>query len=223
MPPLPPAANVIKIAIVGHIQNDLDVVTRFFMHYTGSAPTPAQLNTLATAISVAWTNRLQGLHTLDKNIDSITIEDLTSSTGAVGVWTGQISGTLAENPLPAGTALLLNYSVARRYRGGKPRQYLYVGSQARLSNPQFWVGAFLTTTLTDWGLFIGDIKAAPWAGATIDQQVNVSFYSGYTNFTGPTGRIRARSTPRVGAAVVDNIIATSANTRFASQRRRNRP
>jgi hypothetical protein len=53
--------------------------------------------------------------------------------------------------------------------------------------------------------------------------VNVSYYKGFTNYTGSTGRNKVRSTINPGGPVVDIIQSISGNPRVASQRRRNRP
>lgn len=167
--------------------------------------------------------QLGGVYTADKTLDETTIEDLTSSSGAVGSYANAIAGTMAGNPLPAGTAFLLNFHIARRYRGGKPRVYLPIGNTAEIGDDQDWGSVFAASIPGRWAAMIAAIQAAPWAGGVIAEQVSVSFYNLFTNFTGPTGRMRARSTPRPGAALVDPVISVTAGTRFASQRRRNRP
>jgi hypothetical protein len=223
MPALPPAASVVKIAMKCTSGSDLDMVNRVFMQYSGTAPTVAQLNTFAAAVAAAWASELSAAYTTEKTLVAVTVEDLTSSTAAVGAWAGANAGVLGGGDLPLGVCVMLNFAIARRYRGGKPRSYFSWGSQADLSGDQTWLGSALTAFLGYYNTFITQVKAAPWAGATITDQVNVSYYEGFTNFTGPTGRDRARSTPRAGAAVVDAITAVSANPRYASQRRRNRP
>jgi hypothetical protein len=202
---------------------DLDVVERFFLKYTGTAPVGTDMATFAGTVITAWTAHLQGLHISDVELVNVDCEDLTSSTGAVGSSVAAVSGTLAGNTLPAGTAFLLNKKIARRYRGGKPRSYLPVGGDSQLSNAQQWTSGFVTSVETDWPLFIAAIAAAPWAGATINYEVNVSFYSGSTVYITPTGRAKNISKVRVGNAVVDEIIGYLGSESFASQRRRNRP
>jgi hypothetical protein len=114
----------------------------------------------------------------------------------------------------------MNFKVGRRYRGGKPRIYLPWGSASDQATLNQWTSGFISSAATAWTNFITAIAAAPWSGASGLKQVNVSFYSGFTNETGPSGRARAVSTPRAGSAVVDDIIAHSLNTIYGVQRSR---
>jgi hypothetical protein len=202
---------------------DLDIVTRFYMAYTGTPPTAAQLNTFCSAVATAWDLDLAPVHTTEKTLVAVTAEDLTSATSAVGAATVSFAGTEAGTANPAGTAFLLNYHIARRYRGGKPRSYMPWLSQAALATPQTWATASLNFAVTSWNSFITAVRAAPWAGGTLTGQVNVSYYSGFTNYTGSTGRNKVRSTVRATVPTPDVIQTVSGNTRVASQRRRNRP
>jgi hypothetical protein len=223
VPPLPPAANVIKITMRMTTSNNTHVIDRVFVHYTGTAPTNAQLVTFATAIATAWNANLASQFTVEKALVEVDCVDLTSATSAVGNVLVTHAGTDPGPSQGVGTAAMLNYKISRRYRGGKPRTYLAALSADDTQTDSTWTAASMAALLAAWQAFITAIQAAPWAGATIDGQVNVSFYSGFTNFTGPTGRQRARSTPRAGAAVVDTITSVSVNPIIASQRRRNRP
>jgi hypothetical protein len=96
-------------------------------------------------------------------------------------------------------------------------------TNAALATSQTWAGASITFAVNSWNSFITSVKAAPWAGGTIVNQVNVSYYKGFTNYTGSTGRNKVRSTINPGGPVVDIIQSISGNPRVASQRRRNRP
>jgi hypothetical protein len=202
---------------------DQDIVTRFFMAYTGTPPTATQLNTFCGAVAAAWVTDLAPVHTTEKTLVGVTAEDLTSATGAVGSSTVSSAGTEAGTANPAGTAFLLNYHIARRYRGGKPRSYMPWLNTSALATPQTWASASLSYAVAQWALFITAVKAAAWAGGTITGQVNVSYYKGFTNYVGSTGRNKVRSTINPAGSVVDVIQSVSGNTRIASQRRRNRP
>jgi hypothetical protein len=223
VPPLPNALQVLKVSLKLTDAADLDIVQRLFFHYTGPAPTVAQLVAFATSVEGAWAGNLAQLHTVDKALVLTTVEDLTSPTGAVGQFASLAPGSYAGSALPAGVAVMTNWAIARRYRGGKPRTYWPMGRQADVATPQTWSGAFISAVQTDLALFIAAVKALTWAGATIDNQVNVSFYSGFTTTGGGAVRAKNHSTPRVGNAVVDIISGFGVNGRFASQRRRNRP
>jgi hypothetical protein len=63
------------------------------------------------------------------------------------------------------------------------------------------------------------ITGAPVAVGTVTP-VNVSFFSGFTNKTFPSGRTRPVPTPRV-TPLIDPIIGSDVNPKVATQRRRN--
>lgn len=223
MPALPPVPEVIKAEVVLSDSSDTDVISRWFWQYSGTAPTAAQLNTLAQAYATSWITNFAPMYTAANELTLVKLTDLSSPSAAVGSYSLSHAGTRSGGTLPAGTAALLNAQISRRYRGGKPRVYLTAGATGDVLTAQTWATAFLTSLLTAWNTANGVWSASIWSGGTFESLVNVSYYEGFTNFTGPTGRMRARSTLRTGGPVVDDISSWSANTRFASQRRRNRP
>jgi hypothetical protein len=221
VPALPPVAGVVKVRIHTAPGSDLKALSVLHFSYTGGPPTAANLNALCTGINTAWTNRLQGATGTNIVYEGSDATDLASATGASGVATASVSGTRGSGVLPAGCAVLINKTIARRYRGGKPRTYLVAGAGSDLSGPSNWTSAFVSYVNSNWPLFIGDIKAIATAGITITNEVNVSYYQGFTNvpYGSPT-KYRRVPTPR-GAPVVDIITGYSTNAAPASQRRRN--
>lgn len=220
MPPLPPAAGVIRVSLQHTYEADTNVFSRFFVSYTGTAPTAAQMNTFAAAVTTAYSSNLASLLNDNLFMTGVVCEDLSSSTGAVGSSSTSVTGTRAGSVITNATCALLNFKIARRYRGGKPRLYLPFGSIADTATSNTWTAGFISAVNTGWTNFITAVIAAAWTGATITGQSNVSFYQGFTNFTGPTGRERARSTPRTGSAVVDAMSSHALNPKFGTQRRR---
>ncbi len=221
MPALPPVPATIRVDLHHKLANDMNVVTRMFFAYTGPAPTNAQMATLATAVRTAWAANVEAICGAQVNLHQVECIDLSSATGAIGNDVTVATGTRAGTTLAAGTAVLINYAIARRYRGGKPRSYVPYLMAADLTDAQDWTGAAVTAVNTQWGAFITAIKAAPWAGATITNQVNVSYYLGFASVQNPvTLRWKNLSKPRV-APVVDVITSFSTNPKPASQRRRN--
>jgi hypothetical protein len=203
------------------VGGDLSALNRIFLHYTGTAPTPAQMITFADAVSSAWAAQLQALHGTNINQLPIQCEDLSSATGAVGVGTTSHTGTRAGVVIPAATALMIQFFIARRYRGGKPKVFLPAGTQPDLGSNQSWASAFVTAAASDWGTFITQLTTSGWTGAGTITHVNVSYYSGFTVVTNPiTHRARNVPTPR-GAPVVDPVISYGVEVGLASQRRRN--
>jgi hypothetical protein len=147
--------------------------------------------------------------------------DLSSPTGAEGEHAQASPGTGGVDILPGATCLLMRYVINRRYRGGKPRSYFPFGVQTDLSTRQQWGTGFLTDIDGKYAAAHTAILALSSGSTVITDQVNVSYYEGFTVQTSPsTGRAtnvpKRRTTP-----LVDTIVSFSASGTPASQRRRN--
>lgn len=201
-----------------------DVVYRINLAYTGTPPTATQLTTLAAVATTAWGANLKSTCSAAVTLTECDILDLNSLSGASGTSVVSIAGTRAGSGLPANCAALVNFHIARRYRGGKPRIYVPYGTINDTLNQQSWTGAFTAALLTGYNAWVAAIVAAPWAGGTLTNQVNVSYYQGFTVVTNPiTGRAKNVAKLRVGVPVQDVVQSVSVNPTYASQRRRNRP
>lgn len=220
MPALPAAPGVVRVALSGTINTVAPWLTRFFIHYTGTAPTVANLATYNASIATAYTTSLKALADTVTVLTQVECIDLTSSTGAVAITPESITGTRSGAVLPADACTVASYQLARRYRGGHPRGYWRFGTATDTASAQAWGASFITTVNTDLNAFIASLVGAGWSGAGTLTQVNVSYYSGFTVVTNPiTGRARNVPTLRV-APVVDAITAIAGKTSIGSQRRR---
>jgi hypothetical protein len=221
MPALAPVAHVLRvIAKQEETGADQNVLNRFFINYAGSAPSVAQLNTFAAAVATAWDNNMGDIQNTNHGLIEISVEDLTSATAAVGAAVAATFGDLGGTQLTNAVAGCLSFQIPRRYRGGHPRIYLMCGDVTKLATNNTWTGAFITAVEAAWVAFIAAVIAAGWAGAGTLEQVNVSYFHGFTNFTFPSGRTKAIPTPRV-APLVDVVSGVVLNPHLASQRRRN--
>src|SRR6516162_351881 len=222
MPALPPAQNVIRVVLRYTQSTDLNSINRLFLKYAGGPPQNADLTTWAAFVGTRWANRIGAACHADTSLTLVEATDLTSSTSGQGIDTTVHAGTLAGTPLPAATAMLINYQMQRRYRGGKPRTYLPVGVAAQVLDEQHWVEVFRSNTESNWGAFITDIASAPPNTVTSMHQVNVSYY-----YPDPTWISSGKPPPVPSvvrpSSVVDDITGHKADPRFGSQRRRNRP
>jgi hypothetical protein len=200
--------------------NDTNVISRFFLRYGGSAPTSAQLVTMASALNTAWGTNLKPLCQAQAALRRHDIEDLSSSTGAVGSSASLQGGTRAGVQLPGSTSLVAAYQIARRYRGGHPRGYWPFGAEADLNSPQDWTAAFLTAAQSGLQAYFTAASAAGWTGAGTIDHVNVSYYNGFTVVTNPiTGR--ARNVPKLRTVpVIDAVTNVVARNILGTQRRR---
>jgi hypothetical protein len=170
-----------------------------------------------------WTSLIAPYSDPEFTLTEVLAEDLSSSTGAVGSTAASVVGSRAGTPIPASACALVNLTIQRRYRGGKPRIYLPVGMSGDVSTGQNWGTTFTTNLLSAYQALVTNMISAPPGATTITGQVNVSYYSGFT-VRNPGGGVRAKNIPTLRVTpVVDAVLASSINPRFASQRRRNRP
>lgn len=146
MPPLPAAADVVRIQLVGTYGTDANVLNNIHAKFTG-APAEADLNNLGVAVRAGWTAHLAQYIAPAYTLTNVICTDLTSSTGAEGQDVANSAGTDSTGTaLPAGVALVMRYTINRRYRGGHPRQYICGMTSTQLADEDHWS----TTTITNW-------------------------------------------------------------------------
>lgn len=220
VPALPPVPGVIRVQWRWTSGSDLDVVSRIYLAYTGTAPTDADMVTFAGTTNNHMASRFDTYWTPDVTLTECTCVDLSSPTAGIGVQTSSYGGTLSGAELPAQSCCLVNFAIQRRYRGGKPRAYFPFGSATTLNGKQQWTSTFQTNVTSQYAALITDIQGSPPGSATISGQVNVSYYEGFTVFTTPSGRAKNISTLRPGGPHVDVVTGATANIKVASQRRR---
>lgn len=219
----PFAPGVLNFKWKHTLGGDLDVLNGFYMTYTGTPPSNAQLVALGAVQATEWGTEFAPLTDNDTELTSVEITDLSSSTSAQGTADVGVTGTRTGSYLPASTCVLLNFTVARRYRGGKPKVFLPVGVQADLNTAQSWENTFVASCVTAWNAVIAATIAAPWTGGVIVGQSNVSYYSGSTVELYGTPQ-RARNIPTYRPAPLVNAISgVSGSVVISTQRRRNRP
>lgn len=222
MPALPNVPQVVKCNLFWKVYGDAAAQTVLYFTYTGGAPSAANCSSTASGIVSAAETHFQSLTaTTVVGMDEAMITDLSSATGGQGTggtpWVGSRSGS----PLPPATAVLVNHQINRRYRGGKPRSYLPLGTSADTASTGEWSSGFVSSVDTAWGAFISDVLALS-AGISFTQFSNVSYYSGFTVVTNPTTG-RARNVAKVRTVpIVDHVVSHTTNIKISSQRRRNR-
>jgi hypothetical protein len=222
MPALPDVPGVLRVDVQQTLGDDDSVLNRIFVDYTGTAPSDAVCNSLASALYTIWTAEFGPYMTPDKSITGVVVTDLTSPTSGQGSHSAVTTGSYSADPLGASTCMLASIRIARRYRGGKPRTYLAVGGDISLATPQTWNSTFVGQVQASLTQVLSDIAATSISGCSLGTIVNVSYYSGFTiRPTPPIPGVRARNVPTVRVApLVDVLQAWTAETRLASQRRR---
>jgi hypothetical protein len=222
MPPLPPVPNTARIRIGYSIGADTSASSRLFYSYTGGPPTAPNLTTWATAVFTAL-GPLAAYMNSDKIFTSVTIQDLGSDLGLEGVATGVTPGTIAGHTLDAEACTVFEHSIARHYRGGKPKCFMPFGDSEDLASEQTWAGTYLAAVGASWNTFLAAIVAGAAAIEVPVHQVNVSYYQGSSAYDVGSGayiRGKTRLTPRAGGPITDPVIASVPRARVGSQRRR---
>jgi hypothetical protein len=220
MPALAPVTKVLKVVIQQLLVDAATaLINRLFFSYSGTTPTDSDLDGFSGAVAESWQTNMLPLQDDIVGLQGVQTEDLTSATSAVGSATSGDAGTRAGEAVPAGTAFVISSEIARRYRGGHPRTYLYVGVGADLEAAFRWGSAFISEVLTGWTNFIEGVEAGGWSGAGSLDPVNVSYFEGFTNHTYPSGRTRPIPTPRT-PPITDDIVSYIGRASIGSQRRR---
>jgi len=193
--------------------------TRFFLHYSGGTPTGADCTTLANQIEAAYAAHIAALVVPGTALKEVDVLDIASDRGLSGQWSGSTAGTEAGAALPAQVALNVEYGIARRYRGGKPRGYWPMGSETDLLNASDWGPAFITSSQNAVIAFFNQLEAYAGIPANPFRHVNLSYYSGFKNVTNSSGRERAVPQYRP-QALHDDITGYFSKVVLGSQRRR---
>lgn len=205
--------TIFNVAAVGEGGN------RFFFSYAGSAPTGANCTTLAGDVATAWNTDIAPLCSSNIALEEVDVLDIATATGLSGQWTGSHSGSRSGTPLPVQCASGVEFGIARRYRGGKPRVYLPPGNQSDLLDEATWQSSYLTDVNSGVAAFIAAIEALSIGAMGALNHVVLSYYHGFTNITNSSGRERAVPTYR-DAALHDNVTGYAAKKVVSSQKRR---
>src|SRR5579875_196304 len=217
MPALPDVPQVIRFRLNWTDDNDANIYNNTFFRYTGSAPSSSDISNLATAVANAYGAQVASWAS-SVHLIGVEATDLTSATAAQGNVTCDFQGTNDSGRLAGGTAVVISYLIARRYRGGKPRNYFPWGSVNDLNSAQQWN----TGSVSGWAAAIAAITSSiigtTVGGTTLADHVNVSYYQGFT-VEGGTGGKRAKNVPTLRPTpVVDTIVGRNVLIRPGSQR-----
>lgn len=222
MPALPPVPSVLRARLFFLTGPATKCGIRLYYLYSGTAPSNATCAAIASDIRAAFSTDLAGLMSDDFDLAEVEVTDLSSATGGQGSDTTLVNGTRAGNPPMIDSAVNLGFTIARRYRGGKPKTFLPFGIQSDVSTTVYseWTTGFQSGVNSDWTNFDTAVLAISTGGTAVTQHVSVSYYEGFTAAQNPvTGRWR--NIPKLRAApVVDVITGHEANLEISQQRRR---
>jgi hypothetical protein len=205
VPPLPVVPGVTKHEFLW-TQAGIPAANVFHSAYTGGPPDTSDLEALATAINTDWWASPQRADYPSTTVFvGHRITDLSSDSGAVGEVAVGTPGTAEDDPISAQACVLINHTIARRYRGGHPRTYFPPPAWGGLATPSTWDAGIISDFTAAWLDIVGALTG---------------FSSGTTDWTGVVSvSYRTANAPRVDP-VVDPIVGSSVNGRVCTQRRR---
>jgi hypothetical protein len=223
MTPVPlPASPCIRVRLIYNDGDGQLAGNRLYFSYSGSAPSPANCVTLAGDVESAWASHIAGLCASGQyDLTEIDVLDIASDSGSSGQWTGSSGSTRSGTPLPLQCATNIEFNIARRYRGGKPRMYLPPGVTGDLATGGQYGGTFVSAVNTAVAAFISEIEALSIGSMGTLQHVNLSYYSGVYTTTPPWRGPGFKYPPKYRSeALLDTVEGYACKTEVGSQRRR---
>jgi hypothetical protein len=218
MPPLAPVADTVRLDLQYTVGGDTNVRNRLYFKQT-TPITNLAAYLIAEALGTTWAANLGDYANTAVTLDQVACTDLSSDTGGYGEYPVGAAGSDNSGECPASLAVVLNFKVQRRYRGGHPKVFLPGGGANRLATPQTWTAEYIALIDANYAGWIAAFYTAAGMTADLNPQVNVSYFEGFTNHLEVSGRYRAVPTPRV-TPVVDTIVGYEVNPHTGSQRRR---
>lgn len=220
-PPAVPNTAKVRTRLVDGVTLHTSTITVHYQWGSGVAQNIDMVD-LATAVHGVWegfvatANVTPSLSTIDT-----TAQDLSSSTAAQGVYSHTTNGGGSASENAAGSALI-NWQIARRYRGGKPKLFFPGLSEAAMNDQVHLTSSCqgnLLATATALFSGTGPVISLTYPNIGNLHLVNVSMFSGFDNYTKPSGREASR--PRLRSVpVVDIIFNAHVPLKVATQRRR---
>ena len=219
--PSPPAVQAVRCKL-DYVQVDSSLGgSRFYLAYTGSAPSPSNCSTLAADIGTQWASHLAGFVNTGFSLGEVDVLDLASSSGSSGQDNTVHAGTDTGAVLPASICVNVEYNIARRYRGGKPRMYLPAPNQTRLQDEGHWTTAYASGLNTAMAAFFTALEALSIGSMGTLSHVNISFFHGVNTSTPPWRGPGYKYPPKYrDTPLVDAVEGYATKLLVGSQRRR---
>jgi hypothetical protein len=217
-PPLPETPCV-RVRL-DYLQSDaFDAGSRFFLSYAGASPTGANCIALATAIATAWSDNVASSVSSAVSLKEVDVLDIASNAGLSGQWTGTDPGTGGATQIASQVAGNVEFGIARRYRGGKPRMFVPGPPTEAVLDAGHFSPDYIANLNTGIAGFFTAIEALDIGAMGALAHVNLSYYDGFTNITNSSGRTRAVPKYRP-TALVEAIVGYSTKAVYGSQKRR---
>lgn len=160
------------------------------------------LASLANDIGSEWVDKFAPYICNEQTILECVVTDWSSDTGVSGTKVLNVAGSSGPGPMPSQVCSLINWQVATRYRGGRPRQYVPAPSQGMLADNQH-------------------LQEAVAGAMSINADEFLGFVNGELISTEPVQMVCFhRVTPHHPVASFEPIISGAVSPQLATQRRR---
>jgi len=220
MPTPPSVPNVCRFRLIGVLANAAPWGIRIYSAYTGGTPGPTDMLTFAEGVASAWNTWCTPIVTSDTTLTTVEGTDMSSDLGAQATADVTYSGSDGGTPVQNATAAVVKGIISRRYRGGKPKNFLPGISTSGLADESHLTSGYASTIGTAWQNWWTAIGALTSSGVALSGPVNVSFYKGFTSHQDPF-TLRWRNVPTYrSAALVDVIESFTVDELLGVQKRR---
>lgn len=176
MPPLPAAASVIKLRLIG-TKGGMPWNNVMHVRYAGAAPTEAELVAWLGVISTAWTTDLAPLASTNVSLTSLEAVDLSSPTSASGTLSASGVGTRVGNSFPAQVAMVGSWHGNLRFRGGHFRTYWPFAVSTDANSINGWSPTFIAAAVAGLTAFRTAINGSS-IGAASATLIGLSYFTG---------------------------------------------
>jgi hypothetical protein len=105
---------------------------------TAGTPAPGDLDDLAQGAHEAFASTVLDLMGTDFSIEETTVTYYRTVDELVGSYVHHDAGGQTGTTIPASAAMVLSWTIASHYRGGKPRTYLPGLKASAMSNDSLW-------------------------------------------------------------------------------------
>jgi len=115
----------------------------------------------------------------------------------------------------------VEFDIARRYRGGKPRMFVPPPSDGYIQDSSNWITTYVTDMNTYMTAFMAALEALSIGSMGTLAHVNCSFYHGKNTSTPPWRGPGYKYPPLYRSSVqVDTVVGYATKQKIGAQRRR---
>ena len=219
VPPLP-ESNVVRCRLEYTTSAGTDMGSRVYLGFAGSAPSSANCATLAGDIASAWNTDLAAVVYQLVTLTEVDVQDISTYTGNFGSAAVSHAGSMSGGTLTANTATNVEFDIANRYRGGKPRMFLPPPDDTALASIDKFSSTHISNVNTAVSNFFAAVVGSSVGSMGTLTHVAVSYYSGFNNVVNSSGRMRAAPKYRSPNALVRPVTGYATKAVVGSQRRR---